>query len=162
MKYIVFLIIALVTLFAGCISPKQPTAKPTAINLDSLNNLLKETDLDFSDLSVKEGFNKAFIAYAAGNATLLRRNHMPVVGRDSLYVNINSEPDSTYTLTWQPLFADIAASGDLGYTYGRFLLKEKRSGEEAEGTYCTIWKRQGDGSWKYVLDTGNSGLKPAK
>ena len=33
-------------------------------------------------------------------------------------------------------------------------------GEEVtrEGTYVTIWKKDADGNWKFVLDTGNQGL----
>jgi hypothetical protein len=31
-----------------------------------------------------------------------------------------------------------------------------------EGTYCTVWKKDKDKKWKFVLDTGNEGLKPAE
>jgi hypothetical protein len=26
------------------------------------------------------------------------------------------------------------------------------------GTYVNVWERQGDGSWKYMLNSGNEGL----
>jgi ketosteroid isomerase-like protein len=26
------------------------------------------------------------------------------------------------------------------------------------GTYTSIWKKQSDGTWKFVLDTGNEGV----
>ena len=62
-----------------------------------------------------------------------------------------------YTLTWVPIKADVARSGELGFTYGTYLLTIKNIGKE-EGTYCTIWKKDKNHSWKFVLDTGNEGL----
>jgi hypothetical protein len=46
----------------------------------------------------------------------------------------------------------------LGFTYGTYSLEIKNIGHE-DGTYCTIWKKDHDNKWKYVLDTGNEGLK---
>ncbi len=64
-------------------------------------------------------------------------------------------------LTWSPVGAGIAASGDLGYTYGTYEFRSKdKDGKPAvnHGKYTTIWKKQKDGgSWKVALDMGNSG-----
>jgi ketosteroid isomerase-like protein len=56
-------------------------------------------------------------------------------------------------MTWRPTEGDIAASGDLGYTIGRW----EFTGAEgsARGSYVTIWRRQPDGSWKVVVDIGD-------
>lgn len=65
-----------------------------------------------------------------------------------------------FAIQWQPAFADVSASGDLGYTSGRFQVVQNGSdGKPAvtnRGKYVTVWKRQSDGSWKVVLDIGNS------
>jgi ketosteroid isomerase-like protein len=49
----------------------------------------------------------------------------------------------------------------MGYTYGIYTV-EMDSPEGTvvtkEGTYATIWKKDKDGNWKFVLDTGNQGL----
>jgi ketosteroid isomerase-like protein len=61
--------------------------------------------------------------------------------------------------------ADISASGDLGYTYGTFEFRSiNKDGKPviAHGKYTSIWKRQKDGSWKVVLDMGNSSPEPAQ
>lgn len=67
--------------------------------------------------------------------------------------------DPANSLRWQPEFADVAKSGDLGYTVG----SSKRIGKaqdgalvESQGRYVTIWKKQRDGSWKVALDIGSS------
>jgi ketosteroid isomerase-like protein len=55
--------------------------------------------------------------------------------------------------------AGIAQSADVGWTSGTF---EFRSvGKDGKpivehGKYTSIWKKQPDGSWKIVLDMGNS------
>jgi ketosteroid isomerase-like protein len=63
-------------------------------------------------------------------------------------------------LTWAPVGAGIAGSGDLGYTYGTYEFRSKdKEGKPvvSHGKYTTIWKKQKDGGWKVALDMGNSG-----
>ena len=62
------------------------------------------------------------------------------------------------SLRWSPLRADIAASGDLGWTTGSWVFRATDpEGEpvETRGRYVSIWRRQQDGSWKVVMDLGN-------
>jgi Domain of unknown function (DUF4440) len=71
-------------------------------------------------------------------------------------------PEGT-SLTWKPLHADMSASGDLGYTYGTYVFKHKdKTGNLVTdyGKYTSIWKKQKDGSWKVVVDMGNSSPAP--
>jgi ketosteroid isomerase-like protein len=117
-----------------------------------------QADKDFSALSQQQGMRKAFLASMDSNAVMLSANHMPVVGND-LAKHYGQVNDSDFILTWEPLNGSIAKSGDLGYTYGVYTLKFKSSDTTAhQGTYTTIWKKQSNGTWKFVLDTGNEGL----
>jgi len=120
---------------------------------------IMDTDIAFSDYSVKEGKNNAFIAYADQNAVLMRSNGMPIEGLASIKEHITMHPDTGYVLTWKPIFGEVSTSGDLGYTYGIWDLKQNGDTGIYQGTYTTIWKKQADDSWKWVLDTGNQGLK---
>ncbi|PYX88395.1 MAG: nuclear transport factor 2 family protein, partial [Acidobacteria bacterium] len=55
--------------------------------------------------------------------------------------------------------AEMAASGDLGYTYGTFEFRAKdKDGHPIVryGKYATVWKKQKDGTWKVAMDMGNS------
>ena len=66
--------------------------------------------------------------------------------------------DKSNHLTWSAVGADIASSGDLGYTWGNyeFVSKDKDGNQHVErGKYTTVWKKQTDGSWKVALDMGN-------
>lgn len=103
--------------------------------------------------------NAAFVAMFDSAGVLLRANHMPIMGRESIRELLMSQNDSTFTLTWEPAFAKMADSGDLGYTYGTYKLIEKATDSvSGEGTYATIWQKQENGEWKAILDTGNPGL----
>lgn len=58
-------------------------------------------------------------------------------------------------LEWWPNFAGIARSGDLGFTTGGVAVNGRRTGH-----YFTVWKKQPDGSWRWVYD-GGSGASAA-
>jgi ketosteroid isomerase-like protein len=63
------------------------------------------------------------------------------------------------TLTWTPVKAAMAASGDLGYTYGNYIYTAKnKEGKLVAnyGKYTSIWRKQKNGQWKVVVDMGNS------
>lgn len=118
---------------------------------------MQQTDVDFAQMASQEGYRKAFLAYMEEDAILLRDNHMPIIGADAVEY-VSSINDSSFTITWEPMGGDVSESGDMGFTYGTYLLKTDV--EKQEGTYITIWRRQKDGSWKYVLDGGTQGLEP--
>ncbi|WP_422358942.1 YybH family protein [Reichenbachiella sp.] len=120
--------------------------------------ILKEVDRAFSKLSFEKGMNHAFETYIADTGTVLRNNSFPIVGKDAVISGHFSRPDSAFRLTWEPMFADIAQSGDLGYTYGTYLVSSISGDSLGTGTYVSIWKQQQDQSWKFVFDAGNEGL----
>jgi len=114
-----------------------------------------KNERDFSALSKAKGMKFAFLQYIDSNAALLRPNTYPIVGLKAIK-NIQGVNDSSFVLTWEPLDADIALSGDLGYAYG--IYTEKTKDTTIQGSYTTVWKKQKDGSWKFVIDIGNEGL----
>jgi ketosteroid isomerase-like protein len=64
-------------------------------------------------------------------------------------------------LTWGPTQGDAAESGDLGWTIGTaaYHFSDPSGTYDDYETYLTIWARQADGSWRWLLDDGN--LRPA-
>ena len=54
------------------------------------------------------------------------------------------------------MVAKLPQAGDLGFTYGIYNLEIKDT--VLKGTYVSIWKKQKDGKWKFVLDSGNEGV----
>ena len=120
---------------------------------------MTNADIVFSDLSAKKGMKTAFLQYLDSNAILLRPAHYPIIGKDAREF-FQKIKDSFFSLTWKPENAELASSGELGYTYGIYTFHDKDT--TFQGTYVSIWKKQRDGSWKYVLDTGNPGVGQQK
>lgn len=124
-----------------------------------LNELIA-IDSAFSAYSEANCYQEAFIKYCADDAVILKDKHHPISGKAAIMAMYESNADSN-NLTWQPVFAKLAASGDLGYTFGYYQYKVMQPGNKEKisaGTYVTIWEKQKDGSWKFVLDSGNEGL----
>ncbi len=100
----------------------------------------------------EEGIHKAFTAFAAEDGVLMRDNKLieGLTNIDEHYKNQTSKG-----LSWYPDFVDVAASGDLGYTYGHYTISTTDSTGKAieiKGIFHTVWKRQPDGQWRFVWD----------
>ena len=109
-------------------------------------------------MSVKEGMFRAFLFYMAEDGVILRDNSFPSKGKEALRERFAGKSDTSFVLSWDPLYEKISESGELGYTYGIHTTLEKATGQITKGTYITVWQKQTDGSWKFVLDTGTQGL----
>jgi len=128
----------------------------TKVNPAANSQVLLDTDIAFSDYSVKNGIHKAFIEFAHDSVVLLKAKRMPIVGKQSLIESYIGKSDSGVMLTWKPAKAIIAESEEMGFTYGFWLSVSQA--DTSRGTYLTIWKKNSNGQWKYIADTGNEGL----
>jgi ketosteroid isomerase-like protein len=117
---------------------------------------LQIVDSEFSDYSKQFGMRKAFLEYIDDDGVMMKDQSLPIKGARAIDL-ISSMNDSTVTMTWEPEGGEIAASGELGYTYGIYEMRDRENNVQ-RGTYVTIWKKQKDGKWKFVLDSGNQGL----
>ena len=146
-------VIAILILFASCKNTGKKGSKADAFAKMEMMN----ADREFSKMSAEKGMKNAFIEYLDSNGVLLRANRLPIAGADAIDFLIQQN-DTDYTLTWEPRNGTVAQSGELGYTYGIYALRPSRKDTIIYGTYVSIWKKQKDGSWKYVLDSGNEGI----
>ena len=64
--------------------------------------------------------------------------------------------DPNLKLSFEANRIQVADSGDLAYTRGRYVMTmsnaETGKPETSTGYYLTVWQRQADGSWKAVED----------
>jgi len=61
-------------------------------------------------------------------------------------------------LAWAPIAS--GKSGELGFTVGKATFTAARPEDNWRSTYATIWRRQPDGSWKVLFDTGRIVQEP--
>ena len=122
---------------------------------------LIKTDKEFSERSVKDGIAEAFIAYADDDVILMRDKQFPILGIKELKEYYSKIKNGNAQLEWTPVKAEVSSSGELGYTFGNWIYSTKDSKDTVYGNYVTIWKKQKDGRWKFVLDGGNTTPPPA-
>jgi ketosteroid isomerase-like protein len=121
--------------------------------------LLFQLEAEFAHAVAEHG-RAAFVTYFADEGVELDDG-----GGISTRNDISKQPawPEGTSLTWTPVKADMSASGDLGYTYGNYVLKSKNKDGQivsSYGKYMSVWKKQKDGSWKVVVDMGNSSPAP--
>jgi len=113
------------------------------------------TDRAFADAAKARGPRTAFTEYADPQAVMFRAGTGPVKGREAI-AGVFEDPPAA-TPTWEPEAAE--ASGDLAYSWGSYVWTPVPGGPlagrpPATGYYVSIWKKQPDGRWKWVVDLG--------
>jgi len=111
---------------------------------------LVATENNFSRASVEHGIRDSFLQFFADDSIIFAPE--PKNGK-KFYANYE---DKGRKLIWQPIFATIANSADLGVTTGPWEMKSSASDDTsvAFGQFVSIWKRQPEKSWKVIVDVG--------
>jgi ketosteroid isomerase-like protein len=123
-----------------------------------------QADLAFARATAERGAEGWAAWFAEGGRQFTARG--TVEGRAAIRAHMAPVfADTNFRLDWRPTAAEAAASGDLGWTVGRWEASQRRADGSREvtgaGNYVTLWKRQADGSWKVALDIGNSDPPPS-
>ena len=101
---------------------------------------------------LEHGFGAGLTAFMADDALIA---NSLTLGRDAQEARAKSDAGRSRgnVIRWKSLRADVAASGDLGYTWGVAESGPAKDGQfKPYGIYVIIWKRQADGHWKFVYD----------
>lgn len=111
----------------------------------------------FAQRSLDENTRAAFLANLDKDGIVFQKGE-PVNGHE---VWKALEPNESY-LYWWPVYADIAASGDFGYTTGPAEFGGERTNPEpARGIYySTVWRKNDEGVWKVAIDLGSAKYTP--
>lgn len=119
---------------------------------------VRAADDEFAQTAMKLGSSRAFGAYAAANAQIFSTPGEFITGPDAIAQAFGPTTDDS-KLSWHPVTGEVARSGDLGFTVGNAVF----TGKNLDGTpqvryskYLTVWRKQRDGSWRYVVDGGNA------
>jgi len=117
---------------------------------------LVQMERDFAKAAATKGTRDAFLEFLAEDGILFQPG--PINGKKFW----TERQPRKGLLSWEPIFADVSRAGDLGYTTGPWEFRPNGADDKpvAFGQYFTIWKKQSDGSWKFVLDRGVGSEKP--
>ena len=111
----------------------------------------------------QEKGSAGYMSFYAEDAVELPDGADALRGKAAIVKTMGFLDNKNNRLTWEPAYVDVAASGELAYTYGTYEFHSiGKDGKPAVeyGKYATVWKKQKDGEWKVVLDTGNPSPAP--
>lgn len=102
---------------------------------------------DVARLGVRDGF----LAHLADDAVLFR----PTAVNGPAY--LRTQDSAPGLLEWEPEYADVSTSGDLGFTTGPWTMRQSERdtvAAAAAGMYVSVWRRDGSGRFKVAIDHG--------
>jgi uncharacterized protein (TIGR02246 family) len=106
------------------------------------------------------------VSHYADDAILMAPGMTPLAGKQDIHSAMAQMiADPAMTLKWSPSRIDIAASGDIGYSQGSYLmtLTDPRTKKvvHSHGSYVTTFRHETDGTWKAVTDISTPEEQPA-
>jgi ketosteroid isomerase-like protein len=132
--------------------PPPPVLKSPHLPADFAG--LVAAERAFAKLAAEKGIKESFLAAIDKNGVLFRPG--PVTGK----VWLNTHPAPAARLVWRPAHAEIARSGDLGWTTGPYEITPQGQ-PKSYGQFSTVWLKQADGTWKFLADLGVETPAPA-
>ncbi len=132
-----------------CLS--QTDNKGSAALIEEIRKVEKQFENDLNSRGVDFAFEK----YAAPDAVIKRQNDTLIYGPKAIKQYYSTEFYRSAKAFWAPDLISVSEDGTMAYTYGRYRWTfPARPGEVGEyrGVFHTVWKRQPDGTWKYVWD----------
>ncbi len=119
---------------------------------------LRPLDAAYSSAARTQGFAAAFAAQAAEDVRFNTDGSLPFVGIEAARAHV-ARQTGRYTFATQG--SGIAASRDLGYTYGLAPRFEAGATTAADtSVYLHVWRRGAGGAWKLALAVMNPLPKP--
>ena len=154
-----FFLIAILLSYGCAPSTSDSKAELPAIDLESERDALMAVD---KALYESKHDTDVFLSFFADDARIMNWEY-PLVQGNAIrahWQGFVSMPG--FGLEWQASGAEVAASGDIGYTIGTFELTYEQDGTAmlSEGKYVTIWHKQSDGLWKAKVDMFNTNGPP--
>jgi len=137
------------------LSPGADQKKQLSPRLEALAG----TEREFAATSLREGIRASFMKFFADDGVSL--SPKPHVYKKTARQSPPPANPLARTLYWEPVFADIASSGDLGCTMGpsRYRDASKADTVVQYGFFFSVWKKQKDGNWKVAVDVGSGSTK---
>ncbi|MCR8557020.1 hypothetical protein KXD93_05180 [Mucilaginibacter sp. BJC16-A38] len=120
-------------------------------------NKVIDAEKDFNKLVERKGIKNAFLAVADPEGIVFKPDAVNIT---EFYNNIDKQSG---TLKWTPDFARISANGDLAFTAGPYIYQNgKTEDDKVFGDYVSLWRVDGEGKFKLLVDLGIQHPEPDK
>jgi len=134
-----------------------------AMSTVQLEDHLMALDREFDEATAARGID-GWVEYFAPDGKMLPAGGNVIQGHEAIRALMGpSFADPNFSLRWEPVYAEVSGSGDLGYTHGTFVVSHHDpdgNPVKSYGKYVSIWRKEADGSWKIVADLGTPSPAP--
>lgn len=140
---------AFLLLLNSC-SPKSETRNLTYVKLE-----IVKTEKEFEKLVAQKGIAEGFYQFADSNAVIKRERDTLIIGKNNIKNYYSNPKYQNATVTWSPMSVTVSDGGDMASSYGKYnwIIKDASGKEQiSKGVFHTVWKKQKDGTWKYIWD----------
>jgi ketosteroid isomerase-like protein len=131
------------------------TPKTETVNLTYVKLQIVKTEKDFEKTVAEKGLAEGFYQFADSNAVIKREHDTLIIGKTNIKNYYLNQKYQSASVTWSPDAVTISDAGDMASTYGKYVWTSKdATGKEqvSKGIFHTVWKKQKNGSWKYIWD----------
>lgn len=124
---------------------------------------LLQLDREWSQVAAGEDLEQ-LLSHWAEDAVIYPPGRPAVVGKEAIREFIEqSRAVPGFAISWEPKEAVVSQGGDMAYTLGitRITVNDSEGKPIVNlGKYTVVWRKQGDGSWKCVVDMFNFDRPP--
>ena len=131
-------------------------ANPSTVQPDYVAMVAAEKA--FAQQAKTDGIRQAFLNNLDEQSVVFL-NHKFVAGRP---IYDRQSGNRLALLSWRPVYAEISASGEFGYTTGPYEFRRQSTDDEpaACGQYTSVWHKTPTGRWKVLIDFGCEHAQP--
>lgn len=144
-KFVIYFLT--VVMLASCSSSTTVDTKAEA-------EKLMQASRDWSKEAGQRNTEKV-LSYWQDDAIMISPDQPTLKGKQAISEMVKgSYADSSFSISWEPVSAEVSNDGSMGYIIETSAIAMK----DSTGTYTqnfnavSIWKKQADGSWKNVVD----------
>jgi len=124
-------------------------------NVTYIKLQIVKTEKDFEKLVAEKGLAEGFYQFADSNAVIKRENDTLIIGKNNIKNYYSNPKYQNKTVTWSPNDVTVSDAGDMASSYGKYVWTSKDASGKiqiSKGIFHTVWKKQKDGTWKYIWD----------
>jgi len=126
------------------------------VDVASEKAALLETDRAWAREASEGHDAEKVLAYWTDDARVVMAGEPTLAGKKAIREMVTKSLSTPgFHITWTPERAEVAASGDVGYTVGtnQFTITDAAGKTTVmPGRYLTVWRRDASGHWKCVED----------
>lgn len=141
-------LLAASALLAGCATNRVPDALGNRPLLANPSAVIA-TEIAFARAAQDDGQWTAFRRFATDDANMF------VPERVRAQDWLKGRADPAQAVRWQPQSVAMSCDGNAAVSTGAW-----QRPDGSQGYFTTVWRRQGDGRWKWVLDHGDTLAAP--